>query len=147
MEWSELYNRFHQPAKENFSEYVNDDLWQELNSYLKETYHTLPQIGYSGCSMQKGWNVKYRKIGRSLCTLYPMQGYFITLVVIGEREMNEAELLMPLCSEYTQKLFRQTVSGYGGKWMMIEVIKPDVLNDVKKMIELRFRREKSLWYM
>lgn len=94
MEWSELYGRIHQPAYEKFSEYVNSDLWLELNSYIQETYHILPQIEYSGCSMQKGWNIKYRKGGKSLCTLYPMQGYFIVLAVIGECEINEAELLM-----------------------------------------------------
>jgi len=128
MEWSELYGRVHQPAYENFSEYVNSDLWLELNSYLQETYHIPPKIEYN-CWSRKG--------GKSLCTLYPMQGYFIALAVIGEREINEAELLMPLCSEYTQNLFKQTVSGYSGKWMMIEVKKPDVLHDVKKIIELR----------
>lgn len=137
MEWSELYGRVHQPAYENFSEYVNSDLWLELNSYLQETYHILPKIEYSGCSMQKGWNIKYRKGGKSLCTLYPMQEYFIALAVIGEREINEAELLMPLCSEYTQNLFKETISGYSGKWMMIDVKKPDVFHDVKKIIELR----------
>lgn len=142
MEWSELYGRVYQPAYENFSEYVNSDLWLELNSYIQETYHILPQIEYSGCSMQKGWNIKYRKGGKSLCTLYPMQGYFIVLAVIGECEINEAELLMPLCSEYTQNLFKQTVSGYSGKWMMIDVKKPDVLNDVKNIITLRVSRRK-----
>jgi len=92
--------------------------------------------------MQKGWNIKYRKGGKSLCTLYPMQGYFIVLAVIGEREINEAELLMPLCSEYTQNLFKQTISGYSGKWMMIDVKKPAVLNDVKNIITLRVSRRK-----
>lgn len=141
MEWSELYGRVHQPAYENFCEYVKSDLWLELNSFLQETYHILPQIEYSGCSIQKGWNIKYRKGGKSLCTLYPMQGYFIVLAVIGEREINEAELLIPLCSEYTQNLFKQTISGYSGKWMMIDVKKPNVLHDVKKIIELRVSRK------
>ncbi|MBW4845683.1 MAG: DUF3788 domain-containing protein [Lachnospiraceae bacterium] len=142
MEWSELYGRVHQPTYEKFSEYVNSDLWLELNSYIQETYHILPQIEYSGCSMQKGWNIKYRKGGKSLCTLYPMQGYFIVLAVTGEREINEAELLIPLCSEYTQNLFKQTISGYSGKWMMIDVKKSDVLNDVKNIITLRVSRRK-----
>lgn len=30
--------------------------------------------------------MKYRKSGRSLCTLYPMDGHFVALVVIGEHE-------------------------------------------------------------
>lgn len=141
MVWSEQYDSARQPTEENIREFINNDLWQELNIYLQETYDTLPQTTYSGCSMQKGWNVKYRKKGKSLCTLYPMQGYFIALVVIGVREMNEAELLMPLCSEYTQNLFEQTVSGYGGKWLMIEVKNRDILNNVKNLIGLRIRHK------
>ena len=66
-----------------------------------------------------------------------MKGYFIALVVIGMREMNEAELLMPLCTEYTQILFKQTISGYSGKWLMFDVKSIDILNDVKRMIALR----------
>lgn len=137
MVWSEQYDKIHQPTEKNIREFINNDLWQELNSYLQETYDTLPKTTYSGCSMQKGWNVKYQKRGKSLCTLYPMQGYFIVLVVIGIREMNEAELLMPLCSEYIQNMFEQTASGYNGKWMMIDVKNRDILEDVKKLIELR----------
>ncbi len=137
MEWSERYDRVHQPTSEMISEFVNNNLWQELNSYLQETYHILPQIRYSGCSMQKGWNVSYKKGGKSLCTLYPMKGSFLALVVVGKREINEAKLMMPFCSEYTQNLFKQTVSGYSGKWMMMNVNNPDVFNDVKKMITLR----------
>lgn len=66
-----------------------------------------------------------------------MEGYFIALVVIGAREIIEAELLMPLCSEYIQNLFDQTASGYSGKWMMIEVNSLEILDDVKRLIGLR----------
>lgn len=137
MVWSEQYDSVHKPTDENIREFVNNDLWQELNSYLQETYNALPQMTYSGCSMQRGWNVKYKKRNKSLCTLYPMPGYFIVLVVIGIRDINEAEFLMPICSEYTQNLFKQTISGYGGKWIMIDVKSKDILDDVKKMIALR----------
>ncbi len=137
MVWSEQYDSVHKPTDENISTFVRNDLWQELNSYLQETFHALPKMMYSGCSMQRGWNVKYQKRNKSLCTLYPMSGYFIALVVIGIHEINEAEFLMPLCSEYTQNLFKQTSSGYSGKWIMIDVKSKDILEDVKKMIALR----------
>ena len=55
----------------------------------------------------KGWNVKYKKSGKSLCTLYPKQGYILALMPVGLREMNEAELLMPSCTQYTRTLFEQ----------------------------------------
>ena len=137
MTWSEQYGNSHQPTDKNIQEFINNDLWSVLNTYLQETYNIMPKIVYSSCSMQKGWNVKYKKSGKSLCTLYPMQGYYIALVVIGNRELDEAELLLPLCGEYIQTLFRQTAAGYGGKWLMIDVRSVEILDDVKKLIALR----------
>ena len=137
MQWSERYDGGHQPTQENFCEYIGNDLWQQMNTYLQETYNVSPKVVYSGCSWQKGWNVKYQKGGRSLCTLYPMQGYFVTLVVIGNREIDEAELLIALCGEYVKTLFYKSIFGHQGKWMMVEVEDTDVLGDVKKLIALR----------
>lgn len=137
MQWNELYDNTHPPTDENIQEFINNDLWYNITTYLEDTYRTPPKKAYSGCSMQSGWNIKYQKGGKTLCILYPMKGYFIALVVIGMREMNEAELLMPLCTEYTQILFKQTISGYSGKWLMLDVKSIDILNDVKRMIALR----------
>lgn len=144
MEWSEKYDNSHQPTEENICKFVNNVLWCEFNSYLQKTYNILPGVFYSRCSMQKGWNLNYRKRGKSLCRLYPMRGYFIALLVIGIREINEAEVLMPLCSEYTQNLFQHTVFGYNGKWMMMEVRNKDILEDVKKLTALRVNTD-ILW--
>jgi len=85
----------------------------------------------------KGWNVKYKKNGKSLCTLYPKQRYILSLVPIRVREMNEAELLIPLCVEYTQNLFKQTDSGHNGKSLAFVVENENVLQDMKKLIALR----------
>lgn len=137
MQWNELYDNTHPPTDENIQEFINNDLWYNITTYLEDTYRTPPKKAYSGCSMQSGWNIKYQKGGKTLCILYPMKGYFIALVVIGMREMNEAELLMPLCTEFTQILFKQTISGYSGKWLMLDVKSIDILNDVKRMIALR----------
>lgn len=51
--------------------------------------------------------------------------------------MNEAELLMPLCTEYTQKLYKQTISGHNGKSLAFEVKNENILIDMKKLIALR----------
>lgn len=89
--------------------------------------------------MQAGWNVKYKKSGKSLCTLYPMEGYFIALVVVGSHELTEAELLMPLCSDYVQTVFKNTKIGNGQKWLMLEVRDREIMEDVFSLINLRKR--------
>lgn len=139
MEWRNLYGPGNPPALDNISEYVNNELWQELNAFLQSTYHIQPKLAYSRCSMQPGWNVKYQKSGKSLCTLYPMKGYFIALVVIGNKEMHEAELLMPLCNKYIQALFQKADFSTGGRWLMVNVTDRPILDDVVSLIQIRVR--------
>jgi AraC family transcriptional regulator len=141
MLWSELFNNGQEPLDNQIKEFVDTPLWDDLANYLQQTYNVQPQLFYSCCSMQngfwKGWNVKYKKSGKSLCTLYPKQGHFIALIAVGAKETAEADLLIPLCDEYTQKLYRQTEFGTNGKWLMIDVTSGNVLNDVKNLISLR----------
>lgn len=87
--------------------------------------------------MQPGWNLKYQKSGKSLCTLYPMEGFFIALVVIGNKESYEADLCLPSLSCYMQNLYHNTVSSAGSRWLMINVTEASVLEDVIRLIQIR----------
>lgn len=119
------------------SKQVHSPLFDSLCSYLEETYQVKPVVEFSKCTMQYGWNVKYKKGGRSLCTLYPQEGSFLALVVIGTREMAEAEILLPFLTEYVQQAFAETKTGMQQKWLMIEVKNTEVLEDVKQLVALR----------
>ncbi len=116
--------------------YVGSPLWDDLCAHLENEYGAKCIMEYSRCAVP-GWNFKYRKSGRALCTLYPMEGFFIALVVIGEREKNETELLLPSLSKYLRTLYHDTKSGMGQKWLMIEVKDKLVLEDVKRCVAVR----------
>jgi hypothetical protein len=137
VDWATVYGPEKQPSESAISQFVDSPQWAEIHSFLRGNYEIQPSYSYSVCSAQPGWNVKYHKAGRSLCTLYPMQGYFIALVVIGSKEMNEAELILPTLSEYTRSLFETTVFSVGGKWLMINVTDEQILEDVKRLIQVR----------
>jgi len=148
MLWSELFNDGHEPLDNHIKEFVDTPLWDDLANYLQQTYNVQPKLVYSCCSMDKGlwkgWNVKYKKSGKSLCTLYPKQGYFITLVAVGAKESVEAELLIPLCDEYTQEVYNQTKFGAGYKSLAIDVTSENILRDVKNLIALRVGSHKCV---
>jgi len=141
MEWCELYSAENEPSEKQIKKYVDSPLWDDLTDYIQQTFKSKPKLSYSNCAMDKGfwkgWNVKYKKSGRALCTLYPKKGFILSLVPIGLRDMNEAELLMPLCTEYVQNIFKQAPSMHIGKSLAIEVRDEDVLNDLKSLIKLR----------
>lgn len=137
MDWNTLYSKENPPSMQQITDFINNPLWTEFNQQIQSAYQVKPRIEHSCCSMQAGWNVKYKKGGKSLCTLYPMQGYFIVLVVAGNRELTEAEFLMPQCSDYVQTVFQHTETGNGQKWLMLDVRNQEVMRDVFCLIHLR----------
>lgn len=139
MDWNTLYSDKNSPSMEQIADFINNPLWEEFNSRIQSAYKIEPSVEHSRCSLQAGWNIKYKKSGKSLCTLYPMQGYFIALVVVGRRELTEAELLIPVCSDYVQTVFKNTETGNGQKWLMLEVQDRKIMEDVFSLINLRKR--------
>ena len=143
MPWSELWDEWHEPPAHQIKQFVDTPLWDYLADHLQRTYDVKAKSFYSRCSMDegfwKGWNVKYKKNGKSLCTLYPKQGHFIALVNVGVKESHEADLLIPCCDEYTQNLYKQTASGASGKSLAMNVTNENILRDVKDFVALRIR--------
>ena len=139
MDWNLLYSNVTPPTWEQITEYIGSPLWADFNERIQSAYQIKPCMEHSRCSMQAGWNIKYKKGGKSLCTLYPMQGYFIALVVVGSRELTEAEFLMPQCSDYVQTVFKNTKTGNRQKWLMLEVRDRGIMDDVFSLINLRKR--------
>lgn len=143
MNWNQLYPKSSPPHLSAVSDYIQTPLWNELCLHLEHTYNVPPTVEYSTCSGAPGWNLKYKKSGRALCTLYPAQGFFTCMVSVGRREAMEAEILLNSCTEYLQKLYWKTTLFNGGRWLMIEVTEPEFLEDVKVLISLRMRKRNT----
>lgn len=142
----EVFDADHIPSAEDIRVFLGDakTIWDDLIVYIEKTYQTKPQIAYSGCSAQPGWNVKYKESSKSLCTLYPMQNYFIALVVVGAKEEVEMEATVEAgeFTAYVKELYRKTAFSAMGRWLMIEVRDREVLDDVKRLIEIRVKPAK-----
>ncbi len=139
--WKELFSKDTQPTPQQVADYVGTPYWDAFNEYMQNTYTIEPKIEYSCCSAAPGWNVKYKKSGRSLCVLYPDKGAFTCLVTIGAKEATEAELLLPTCTQYTQDMYNNVQPLNGARWLMIPVTNDDVLGDVKKLIATRIHKK------
>lgn len=137
MTWSTLWPQNRKPSPDDIAEFVDNPLWKALCSWLESGYRTVPRIEYSRCGMAPGWNVKYKKGGRALCTLYPAAGSFTCLVCIGQREAMAAEALLPLCSPPVRQLYHTASPLNGSRWLMIPVTDEAVLTDVKALIGIR----------
>ena len=136
--WSEMFNSDCPPTDSQTENFVNSALWEELNTFLREKYSVKTQCAYSTCPMQNGWNYKYKLKSKALCTLYPQKDFFITLVVIGEKEESRVQAVLPLMTEYTRQLYGKTPPiKKMGRWLMIKVADINILNDVKELISIK----------
>lgn len=143
MEWKDAYTESTQPTPGDISTFIANPLWEELNKFIKDNYKVEPDYAYSGCAAQTGWNVKYKKSSKALCTLYPMDGYFIALIVVATKDYPEVEMIMPTCTDYVKDLFENTpMMGRMGMWLMINVTDADILEDVENLIQVKKRISK-----
>jgi AraC family transcriptional regulator len=146
MQWNELFTKEQKPSDKQINMFVGNPLWDNLTNDLKQTFNIQPELSYSACSMDKGfwkgWNVKYRKSGKALCTLYPKKGHFMALINIGAKESADADSLIPFCTKYIQNLYNQTKSGKSGKSLAIDVTSEKILLDLKKFVALRAQPRK-----
>lgn len=126
------------PETEAFNGYIRNPLFDRLYDYLTEHYKIKPKIEFSKCSWEHGWNMKFKKSGKSLCTLYPREGYFTLLVVVGAKEKEIVEGALPEMSSEIQEIYHGTKEGNGQRWLMIDLEDADeIYEDTLKLIDIR----------
>lgn len=129
------------PTLEEIGEYVRNPVFMLLCSEIKDTYQCSEKMEYSSCSLEKGWNVKLKKAGRALCTIYPRENYFTVMVVVGKKEKASVENILPECTVELQDIYHQTKEGNGQRWLMIDLEnKDDLYHDVLRLIRIRRNR-------
>ena len=126
------------PSLEEIGGYVRNPVFLEFCSDIQNTYQCQEKIEFSSCSWKRGWNIKFKKAGKTLCTLYPREGYFTVMVVVGEKEKASVEAMLPECTEQLQSIYRQTREGNGQRWLMVDLEDKDALyHDLLRLIQIR----------
>ena len=126
------------PTLEEIGDYIRNPLFAQFCSEIKSRYQCNEKIEYSACSMEKGWNVKFKKAGKALCTIYPREGYFTAMVVVAARQKAAVEAVLPDCTAELRNIYRQTREGNGQRWLMIDLEdQAGLYDDVLRLIEIR----------
>lgn len=126
------------PSLEEIGGYVRNPVFLEFCSDIQNTYQCREKIEYSSCSWERGWNIKFKKAGKTLCTLYPRECFFTVMVVVGEKGKAPVEAVLPECTKQLQSIYRQTREGNGQRWLMVDLEDKDALyHDLLRLIQIR----------
>ena len=140
--WTQLFPMDRKPSVEELDQYADNPLWPELRRYLKDAYGAEPRLDYSRCGLEPGWNLKFKKGSKSLSTVYLRPGYVTAMISIAPKDEPEAEGVLLTCTEYTRTLYQNTASSKMGRWLMVDLTSPEILEDIKALLALRAKPAK-----
>lgn len=134
----DIQDRGYCPTLEEIGEYIKNPMFTQFCTDMKTRYNCNEKIEFSSCSWEFGWNVKFKKSGKNLCTIYPREGYFTILVVIGQKEMEAVHAVLQECTPELRYIYMQTKTGNGQKWLMIDLEdKEKMYSDIFRLIDIR----------
>lgn len=139
----DIFDKTREPSLEDMTNYIEGktkERWQDLLNFITNNYNSKPTIMYSKCSAKPGWNVKYKKNGKALCTLYPDNDYFTALIVLNHDDMEWLKGMRNDYTDYFLNLYDNCALFNGTKWLMVEVRNNGVLRDIKNIIDLKLRK-------
>jgi len=110
-------------------------LWERLLRFIETNYKLPGEMSYGGKNY--GWNLWYRKSGKSLLSLYPQEGYVVAQIVLGNAQVAQA-LALEL-GETVGTLLRETPQFHDGRWLFIPVRTAQDAEDVKQLLQVKRR--------
>ena len=132
------------PSKSTMIELLGQSLfevWQQLCSTIDEKYE-MERLWNTG---GKKWTYeyKYRRGGKTLCTLYAREKCIGFMIIFGKDERTKFEdirdtLSTSICRQYDEaKIYRD------GKWVMFEPIDTAEFDDYIKLLAIKRKPNKK----
>jgi hypothetical protein len=132
------------PTAKDIADYLGEDAtgaWDDLTAFLAENYNFTPETVFGG--RKYGWAIRYRRSGKSLCTLHPEKGAFTVLVVLGGKETEQA---LAALSSFKPNV-ADTISGarqyHDGRWLWLRVLKKGETADIKRLLQIKKKPQKK----
>lgn len=138
MAYERLLDKEHPPSEQEMLEAIGEPastVWNDLRRFIAETYAIEPEIQYGG--KKYGWNVHYRKGGRTLTDLFPEVGAFTALVVLGKAEAGQALECIEEFGPNVKHLLTSTPALHDGTWLSIRVHDAVDGEDVKRLLRIK----------
>ena len=127
------------PSKDDLINIVkNKAPLKKLCAFIENELSGTHQIDYSTCSMAPGWNLKYKKGSRAICTVYPEKEYCGVLITLNRDALEKFNMLGEVFSQSIRDAANTVKSLNGAKWLTVNVTDAAGFEDAKKLLLLKF---------
>ncbi len=132
----------HTPVEKEMVDFIGEPAkgaWVKLRRFLKENYDIVPEMIFS---KKHGWDVRYRKSGKTLVTLTPEKGAVRILLVLGRDESEKALSMRNELSPNIYRLIENTKQLHDGRWLWIRLLKTEDAEDIEKLLPIKRKLKK-----
>jgi len=111
-------------------------LWERLILFIEKSYQVKGTWSTWGPA-KYGWNLRYRRKGRSLTALHPQEERILVQVVLGKAQAERA--LQLELGEDISRMLREAPQLRDGRWLFIPVTSESDTEDVEKLLLAKMR--------
>jgi hypothetical protein len=131
------------PTAKDIADYLGKDAaeaWGDLTAFLAENYNFTPETVFGG--RKYGWAIRYRRSGKSLCTLHPEKGAFTVLVVLGGKETEQALAALSSFNPNVADTISNAKQYHDGRWLWLRVLNRHETADIKRLLQIKKKPRK-----
>lgn len=111
--------------------------WEKLTGFVDSLYE-VDRLWNKGFG---NWVVeyKYRRGGKTLCTLYARAGEAVLLVTLGKAERDKFDAQREEFAPAIRQIYDDTASLHDGKWLWIPINDQLSMDDVARLLKIKRR--------
>jgi len=138
-----MMDKTQEPTEEEIMRFIGEqagDVWVELRHFIEDNYDFVPETVFYG--VKYGWTVRYRKSGKTLCSLFPEKGGFTVLIVLGKKDSEKVLLMRNELSTRMNAILGSTEQLHDGRWLWIKLLTASDTDDIKMLLQVKRRPKK-----
>jgi hypothetical protein len=137
MSISHFTDKAHKPSAPEIATLLGakQALWDELLRFFRDNYQLPAEFTFGGKNY--GWNVWYRKGGKSLASLYPQKNGLVVQLVLGKDQVVKAGGLS--LGKNVERNLQATPQLHDGRWLFLKVTTRRDVQDVEQLVRVKRR--------
>ena len=116
-------------------------LWSDVNRFIDKNYDT--KIYWDRNEKKGEYELKYRRGGRTLCSLYPKGEGLVILIIFGQKVREKFESARQDFSKTANVLYDLARQYHDGKWLYFDLTDFEAVEDAKKMLLIKRKPKKK----
>jgi hypothetical protein len=110
--------------------------WMPPTDFIESNYPGVFTPDWVFGGKKYGWGLRFKK-SKSFCTLVPERDRLVVVIVLGAKEREETEKVLPELSPSIRKTYMEATTYHDGKWLAVVADCDTILDDIARLLVIK----------